>query len=98
MAYDKIIPIRRRLDHRLAYAMNGHKTRLDAAPSEGRAFLLPEGTPSSRFRQGRKMLTHFPRADRSENRPGLDVRGSPPFSAAKGNTRSKAVARRSFPA
>lgn len=31
MAYDKIIPIRRRLDHCLAYAMNGHKTGLDAA-------------------------------------------------------------------
>ena len=78
MAYDKIIPIRRRLDHCLAYAVNGHKTGLNAL-SEGRAFLLPESTPSSRFRQGRKMPTHFPRADRSENRPCLDARSSPPF-------------------
>ena len=31
MAYDKIIPIRRRLDHCLAYAANEHKTYLAAA-------------------------------------------------------------------
>ena len=31
MAYDKIIPIRRRLDHCLAYAANEHKTDLAAA-------------------------------------------------------------------
>ena len=31
MAYDKIIPIRRRLDHCLAYAANKHKTDLAAA-------------------------------------------------------------------
>lgn len=31
MAYDKIIPIRRRLDHCLAYAANEHKTGLAAA-------------------------------------------------------------------
>ena len=31
MAYDKIIPIRRRLDHCLAYAANENKTDLAAA-------------------------------------------------------------------
>ena len=38
MAYDKIIPIRRRLDHCLAYAANEHKTDLAAALSGSCAF------------------------------------------------------------
>ena len=41
MAYDKIIPIRRRLDHCLAYAANEHKTDLAAALSGSTPNAIP---------------------------------------------------------